>query len=200
VRQTLGRYGLLIPLLAGALLLAIAEFLTLYEIRVITAVPEGGTYAGGPHHGYALLVIAIALVPMSIGAVIGGSRPAALAALALSLAAVVVVLAVDLPDLNETGLIGRTYEAAEAQPSTGFFLESLGAALALVGSVGTLVLGAGRRPERPPRERAGRADRERARRERRERRAQASEGRPGPAESSSDSSTTSVDSTRSASA
>ena len=196
MRQTLGRYGLLIPLLAGALLLAVAEFLTLYEIRVITAVPEGGTYSGGPHHGYALLVIAIALVPMSIGAVLGGSRPAALAALVLSLAAVVVVLAVDLPDLNETGLIGRTYEAAEAQPSTGFFLESLGAALALVGSVGTLVLGAGR----PPRERADRTDRERARQERRERRAQASEGRPGPAESSSDSSTTSVDSTRSASA
>lgn len=192
----LGRYGLLIPLLAGALLLAMAEFLTLYEIRVITAVPEGGSDTAGGHHGYALLIVAIALVPMSIGAVLGGSRPAALAALVLSLAAVVVVLAVDLPDLNETGLIGRTYEAAEAQPSTGFYLESLGAALALVGSVGTLVLAAGRRPERPRRERADRADRERARRERR---AQASEGRPGPADSSSDSST-SVDSTRSASA
>jgi hypothetical protein len=197
VRRLLERYGLLIPLLAGALALALAEFLTLYEIRVITAVPEGGTYTAGPHHGYALLVIAVALVPMSIGAVLGGSRPAALAALVLSLAAIVVVLAVDLPDLNETGLIGRTYEAAEARPSTGFYLESLGAALALVGAVGTLVLGAGR--ERPRRERPDRAERQRARAQRREQRAQASEGRPGPVDSSSDS-TTSVDSTSSASA
>ena len=197
MRQKLERHGLLIPLLAGALLLAVAEFLTLYEIKVITAVPEGGTYTAGPHHGYALLVIAVGLVPMSIGAVVGGSRPAALAALVLALAAVVVVLAVDLPDLNETGLIGRTYEAAEARPSTGFYLESLGAALALIGAVGTLMLAGGR--ERPRRERPDRAGRERARAERRERRAQASEGRPLPVDSSSDS-TTSVDSTRSASA
>jgi hypothetical protein len=140
VLATLRRFGLLVPLLAGALLLVFAEFSTLYEIHVITAVPEGGTYSGGPHHGYALLVVAIALVPMSIGAVVGGSRPAALACLVLSLLAVVVVLAVDLPDLNETGLIGRTYEAAEARPGRGFYFESLGAVLGLIGAVGTLLL------------------------------------------------------------
>ena len=134
------RYWLLVLLLVGALLLAVAEFNTLWEIKVITAVPEGGSQTGGSHHGYALLVVAIALVPMAIGAVLGGSRPAALACLVLSLVALVVVLAIDLPDVNETGLIGRTYEAAEARPKLGFYLESLGAVLALLGAVGTLLL------------------------------------------------------------
>jgi len=49
-------------------------------------------------------------------------------------------LAVDLPVLNETGLIGRTYDQAEARPEAGFFVESLGATLALLGSIGTLLL------------------------------------------------------------
>ena len=135
MRQTLGRHGLLIPLLGGALLLAVAEFLTLYEIKVITAVPEGGSDTAGGHHGYALLIVAIALVPMSIGAVIGGSRPAALAALVLSLVALVVVLAIDLPDVNETGLIGRTYDLAEASPGAGFWVSVACAAVLLVGGL-----------------------------------------------------------------
>ena len=47
---------------------------------------------------------------------------------------------IDLPDLNETGLIGRTYDQAEARPRVGFFVETLGATLALLGAIGTLVL------------------------------------------------------------
>jgi hypothetical protein len=131
---------LLVPLWAGAAALIVAEFLPLYEIRVITAVPNGGEQSAGSHHGYALLVVGLALLPMAWGAVRGGSRPAALAALALALIAVFVVLVIDLPDLNETGLIGRTYDAAESRPQIGFFVETLGATLALLGAVGTLVL------------------------------------------------------------
>src|SRR5690242_4367424 len=48
---------LLMPLTGAALLVA-AEFSTLYDVRVVTAVPEGGAYAAGPHHGYAQAVIA----------------------------------------------------------------------------------------------------------------------------------------------
>ena len=131
---------LLAPLVLGAAALIVAEFLPLYEIRVITAVPRGGEHSTGGHHGYALLVIGIALLPMAWGAVRGGSRPAAYAALALALIALFVVLAVDLPDLNETGLIGRTYDEAQARPRVGFIVESLGATLALLGAVGNLVL------------------------------------------------------------
>lgn len=127
-------------LLLGAALLMLAEFLTLYEIRAAMAVPEGGSSSVGAHHSYALAPIAILLVPMALGAVRGGSLPAALATLALALAAVAITLLVDLPDVNETGLIGEAYEQAEARPRVGFYVETLGATLAFVGAVLTLVL------------------------------------------------------------
>jgi hypothetical protein len=62
----------------------------------------------------------------------------------LSLIALFVALAIDLPDLNETGLIGRTYDQAAARPRVGFFVETLGATLALLGAVGTLIFKPGR--------------------------------------------------------
>ena len=129
---------LLALLLLGAALMIVAEFLPLYEIRVVTAVPKGGHHSVGAHHGYALLVIGLALIPMSWGAVKGGSKPAAIAALVLSVIALFVALGIDLPDLNETGLIGRTYDQAQARPRVGFFVETLGATLALLGSIGAL--------------------------------------------------------------
>jgi hypothetical protein len=116
----------------------VAEFLPLYEIRVVTAVPKGGHHSVGAHHGYALLVIGLALIPMAWGAAMGGSKPAAIAALVLSVIALFVALGIDLPDLNETGLIGRTYDQAQARPRVGFFVETLGATLALLGSIGAL--------------------------------------------------------------
>src|SRR3954466_6430800 len=67
---------LLVPSVLGAAMLIVAEFLPLYEIRVITAVPNGGQHGTGAHHGYALVVIGLAMLPMAWGAVIGGSRPA----------------------------------------------------------------------------------------------------------------------------
>jgi hypothetical protein len=135
----LRRYGLLVVLVAGALLLIVSEFMMLYEIRAVTAVPEGGTKSVGGHHAYALLIVGVVLVPMAHGAVRGSSRPAAIAVLALALVAAGIVALVDLPDLNETGLIGRTYDEAQARPRAGFFVESLGATLVLVGAVATLL-------------------------------------------------------------
>ena len=128
------------PLVAGALLLILAEFVTVREIRAVTAVPPGGTSTGGDLHGYALGIIGLAMLPMTFGAVHRNARPAAIALLVLALVACAIVLLIDLPKLDDTGLIGRTYELAEADPDTGFYLESLGAALALIGAVATLVL------------------------------------------------------------
>jgi hypothetical protein len=134
------RFAPLVPLVAGALLLILAEFLTVREIRAVTVVPPGGTETGGGLHGYALGIIGLAILPMAYGAVVRGARPAAIALVVLAVAACAIVLAIDLPVLDETGLIGRTYDLAEARPGTGFYLESLGAALALVGAVATLVM------------------------------------------------------------
>jgi hypothetical protein len=138
------RIALLVLPLAGAILLLVAEFSTLYDVRVVTAIPEGGTFSAGGHHGYALGVIGVAIAVMTLGAVLGGSRPAAVAVLALAIAALAIALLVDLPDVHETGLIGRTYDAAEAEPRAGLYLEIAGGCAALLG--GALILLARPRP------------------------------------------------------
>jgi hypothetical protein len=136
----MARYAPLVPLVAGALLLILAEFLTVREIKAVTVVPPGGTETGGGLHGYALGIVGLAILPMAYGAVVRGARPAAVALVALSVVACAIVLLIDLPVLDDTGLIGRTYDLAEARPAVGFYLEILGAALALVGAIATLVL------------------------------------------------------------
>ena len=145
------RLALLALPLAGAGLLVAAEFSTLYDVRVVTAVPAGGSFSAGGHHGYAQAVIAVAIVVMSLGAVLGGSRPAAVAVLVLAAGALAVALLVDLPDVHETGLIGRTYDAAVAEPRAGLYLEIAGGCAALVGAA--LILVARPEPRRPPRSR-----------------------------------------------
>jgi hypothetical protein len=139
------RLALLALPLTGAALLVAAELSTLYDVRVVTAVPEGGSFSTGGHHGYAQAVIALAIVVMTLGAVLGGSRPAAVAVLVLALGALAIALLVDLPDVHETGLIGRTYDAAVAEPRAGLYLEIAGGCAALLG--GALILAA--RPARP---------------------------------------------------
>ena len=99
----MARYAPLVPLLAGALLLIVAEFLTVREIVAVTVVPPGGTETGGGLHGYALGLIGLAMLPMSYGAVMRGARPAAVALLVLSMAACVIVVFVDRPVLDDTG-------------------------------------------------------------------------------------------------
>jgi hypothetical protein len=141
------RYVPLVPLVAGALLLIVGEFLTAREIVAVTVIPPGGTESGGALHGYALGVIGAAILIMSFGAVVRGARPAAVALLVLSLAACAIVVFVDRPVLDDTGLIGRTYDLAEARPAAGFYLQSLGAVLALIGAVGAMTL-SGRRVSR----------------------------------------------------
>ncbi len=133
------RAALLALPIAGAALLIAAEFSTLYDVRVLTVVPDGGSFSAGRHHGYALGVTAVGIVVMALGAVLGGSRPAAIAVLALAAAALGIALAVDLPDVHETGLIGRTYDAAQAEPRAGLYLELAGGCAALLGAALILV-------------------------------------------------------------
>jgi hypothetical protein len=142
----------LVAIVAGALALIVAEFLTLREIRTITAVPRGGKVTGGSHNAFSLAVIGLALLPMGFGAVVRRARPAAVACVLLSAAAVLVILTVDYPHINDPGIFSETYDLAQARPATGFYVESLGAALALIGSVAALVMAPRReRPARPAR-------------------------------------------------
>jgi hypothetical protein len=148
------RYAPLVPLVAGALLLILAEFVTVREVVVVTVVPPDATDTGGSLHLYALGVLGLAMLPMSFGAVVRGARPAAVALVVLALAACVIVLFVDRPGLDDAGIFARTYDQAQAQPATGFYLESLGAALALVGAVAALALAPRPQPRVTPRTRS----------------------------------------------
>jgi hypothetical protein len=148
------RFAPLVPLVAGALLLIVAEFVSVREIHAVTVVPPGGTSTGGDLHSFALGIIGLAMLPMAYGAVVRRARPAAVAVIVLAAAACLVVLFVDRPVLDDTGLVGRTYDLAEARPAVGFYLESLGAALSLVGGVWALMVAPRRSRWVTPRERA----------------------------------------------
>lgn len=137
--ERLLRIGPFALALIGCVLLIVAEFTTLTAIKIITV--ERGSITGGEHHLYALLVIGLGAAFMAWGATVGRSQPAAWALLALAVAALAIVLIADLPRVNEEGLIGRTYEAARAEPRIGFYLESLGAVVLLLAAVARLVLG-----------------------------------------------------------
>ena len=136
---------------AGAVLLVGGEFSTLYEVRVLTTVPDGGRQAAGPHHGYAMIPVAAAIVIMAFGAARGGSRPSAIAVMALAVVALAVValviaLAIDRPATDDTGLIGETYDLARSEPGPALWLELAGGGLALTAGVGLLLTSrAGRR-------------------------------------------------------
>ena len=142
------RLALLSLAIVGVVLMIVAEFTTLYEIKVVTAVPTGGSERAGSHHGYALLVIGLFAAVLAYGAARGGSRPAAAALFCLAVGALFVCLAIDLPDVDETGLIGERYDQAQARPQAGFYLETAGAVLLLIGGAGMWLFGARRERQR----------------------------------------------------
>ena len=74
---------------------------------------------------------------------VGGSRPAAMALLAIGAIVVVLSLARDLPETHRTGEIGVTHEDAKGKAGTGLFLELVGGGLA----VGAGLLRLTRRPD-----------------------------------------------------
>ena len=129
------RYGPLFVLALAGVGLIVSEFLTYREIVAVTVVPEGGRTTGGAHHGYALVLIGLVSLPMSYGAVIGRSRPAAAAVAALGGLVLVIAAIFDVGSLNDTGVIGRTYDLAEANPGAGFWLSIVCAAVLLIGGL-----------------------------------------------------------------
>jgi len=78
---------------------------------------------------------------MAVGA-LRASRPAALALVALGGAALVVALAIDLPDSRASGRLPKSvsFEDARAQSAGGLYLEIVGASLLIVAGVGLLVV------------------------------------------------------------
>ncbi|CAN5612048.1 hypothetical protein BH20ACT19_BH20ACT19_03540 [soil metagenome] len=132
----------------GAALLVMAELSTIVTIDVLTTgtceeiaapdVRDACEVDGLEQHGGALIVLGVLALLMAVGAVRGASAPAALALIVIG--AVVVALAVrDFTASDETGLVGITFEQAEAGVDTGFYLELAGAGLCIAaGALGLL--------------------------------------------------------------
>jgi hypothetical protein len=124
---------------AGAILLIAAEFAAIYEIKVVTVVVDSVT--GYDRHGIALGLLGLAALPMALGAARRASRPAMLALAVLGAGALFIAIAIDVPDVHETGRYGDRYDEASADPAAGLYLESLGGALLVVSGGGMLLLG-----------------------------------------------------------
>jgi hypothetical protein len=128
--------------LLGALLLLVAEFTTLFEVHVAVAGTPVKSVATGPHHSYAMALIAIVAAALAFAVWRAASWPALVALGVLGLTALLIALLGDLPDANATGLVltSSHYVEANATPSAGFYMETLGAVVLLLTSVCGLLL------------------------------------------------------------
>jgi hypothetical protein len=128
--------------IAAAVALFASELTTTFHF-----VPTGGEaqcdqQAADRHH-LALGVIAVLAIGAVGVAVLGASRPAAIAVAVAGLAALALFLIVDLPDANSVGTLGgectslpSQLDEAKAEPQAGFWLELAGAlALAFSGGI-----------------------------------------------------------------
>jgi hypothetical protein len=142
-----GLLGLLAPAALGAVLLCVAEATTVVELRVgdVVRVAE----SGADRHGWALLVLGVAALPLAWGAAVGRARPAAFALLAIGAAALVFFAVGDLPDTRATGELGIHYEDAHAAAGPGLWLELAGGLLLVAAAVAALTLPARARVRRP---------------------------------------------------
>jgi hypothetical protein len=122
--------------LIGAVLLVVAELSPLLVVRAGHHVV--GRVGTGSHHSWALLAIAVAAAGLTVVGTRSGSRPALAALVWLGAIALVIALAIDLPDARATGLVARTLQLGAASPQAGFFLETAAAVVLVV--VGGLAL------------------------------------------------------------
>lgn len=130
----------LLPLLGAAVLLVVAEPLTLRSARVGGRTVQ--SVSAGAHHGYALAILAVALVAFGVLA-LRGSRAAGLGAIVVAALSLWIVLGVDRPALDDAGLIGGRFARATTGPAWRF--ELVGAILALVGAAAVALSAGGQR-------------------------------------------------------
>ena len=132
--------------LFGALLLLVAEFTTLYNVKTSTGGVLVKSVSTGSNHSYAMVPIALLAALLAFAVWRQGSRPALLAIGLLGLLALLISLLGDLPDAHATGLIGSAathYAVATSRPSAGFYMETLGGVVLIITCVsGFIMLGA----------------------------------------------------------
>jgi hypothetical protein len=151
LRDSAAPRGLLVAVaVVAAVLLVAAELSPLYTVVVGALETPRRSVSAGSHHGYALVLLALAAVAMALGA-LRGARAAAAALVAFGAAALIVALAIDLPATRDSATLPEAvaYADARARAGCGLTLEIAGGAALLVAGGLLLVLGRGR-PGREP--------------------------------------------------
>ena len=142
-----GRLGWLLLGLAvvAAVLLVVAEFSTVsYRTIGIGACADrvGADKCrtlGHDAHAFALVILAVVGLVMAWGGVAGRSRAAAWATAAIGVAVLVIVVALDVPSLDDKRGLEKLYNDVGTHVGTGFRLELIGGVLLLL--VGGLAVG-----------------------------------------------------------
>jgi hypothetical protein len=96
------------------------------------SLADNCSQTGFERSSVALLLLGLVTFAMGWGAAFGGSRPAALALIAIGVVVIGITLLGDLPASDDTGLIGRDYDQATASAGVGLWLELIGGILAVV--------------------------------------------------------------------
>jgi len=137
---------------AAVALLVAAEFSTVFEVTVGSLEVVKRDATGGENHGYALLVVALFGVALTLLGLRGTGPAAGLALVALGAVALAIALAVDLPDTRESGRLPESlaYEDARARAGAGLRLEIAGGVLLLVAGGLLAAAGGGARVGRRP--------------------------------------------------
>ena len=155
---------LLAVALAGVVLLVVADFSTVsYRTIGIGACGSRATNGGvcrtlgHESHAFALLLLAPLALVMAWGAVVGRSRAAAMALLAVGVVVLLIALAIDLPKIHDKRNLDALYDNVQGHSGTGFKVELVGGVLLIL--AGGLALG---RPEPRPKEPRQRRPRESA--------------------------------------
>ena len=145
------RAALWLAAIGGPILLIVADFTTLFEVRGEGYVRN---ISGHANHSYAMLIIGVLALVIALLVVPRGISAGLPALVALGLAAAIVALAFDLPDATGGGVLrtSKGFLDTSLAPRIGFYLETLGAVLVLIAGVGGLLLAAPAREQRPTRE------------------------------------------------
>jgi hypothetical protein len=96
------------------------------------ALADDCSQTGLERSSVALLLLGLLTFAMGAGAALGRSRPAAVALIAIGVVVLGITLLADLPASDDTGLIGRDYDQAEASAGVGLWFELIGGILAVV--------------------------------------------------------------------
>jgi hypothetical protein len=138
----------------GAALLIVAEFTNLLTITVASRHSPIASAKTGPHHSYAMLPLAALGLLLGLAATRSGSRSALAGVIAVGIVALLIGLLHDLPDAQRSGVVHAVHglQLAKASPTTGMYLETLGAVLLVVGGVFGLLLRPAAPATREPRE------------------------------------------------